>query len=71
MLKMYKDTFKNLNRDQAHNWPSATLNRSPHKPFLLLSVLDLISNGHEILALIKGIACATYHMFFYILKLPV
>lgn len=35
----------NLNSDTSHRWDERTKGRAPHKPFLLLSILDGISEG--------------------------
>ncbi|MEQ8523930.1 HNH endonuclease [Gracilimonas sp.] len=35
----------NLNSDSSHNWDEKTKGRAPHKPFLILSILDGISEG--------------------------
>ncbi len=35
----------NLNSDSSHNWNEKTKGRAPHKPFLILSILDGISEG--------------------------
>ncbi len=35
----------NLNSDKSHKWDDRTKGRAPHKPFLLLSILDGISEG--------------------------
>jgi EVE domain-containing protein len=46
-LAKYAARFANLHSQVgAEWWPEATLHRDPHKPLLLLSVLDLISSGH-------------------------
>ena len=46
MLETYLHRFSNLRTDKARNrYPAFTLHRAPHKPFLLLSVMDLIVSG--------------------------
>lgn len=35
----------NLNSDTSHKWDDRTKGRAPHKPFLILSILDGISEG--------------------------
>ena len=46
MIETYLHRFANLRTDKARNRYSAlTLHRAPHKPFLLLSVMDLIAQG--------------------------
>ena len=46
MLETYLHRFSNLRTDRGRNrYPAATLHRAPHKPFLLLSVMDLIAQG--------------------------
>ena len=43
-LEHYQQAFSRLRSDVKPYWPAATLHRAPHKPFLLLSILDLIAN---------------------------
>jgi len=46
LLSSYTHQFSHLRRDSnRRRWTPATGNRAPHKPFLLLSVLDLIAQG--------------------------
>ena len=46
MIETYVHRFSSLRTDRGRNrYPSATLHRAPHKPFLLLSVMDLIAQG--------------------------
>ena len=46
MIETYLQGFANLRTDKGRNrYPAVTLHRAPHKPFLLLSVLDLITQG--------------------------
>jgi putative restriction endonuclease len=42
----YLEKFSRLNTDKnRHHWSEATCHRAPHKPFLLLSIMDLIAQG--------------------------
>lgn len=43
-ITYYTNAFSKLRSDIKPYWPAATLHRAPHKPFLLLSILDLIAN---------------------------
>jgi len=46
MLEKYLKKFANLRTDKNRNrYPPTTLHRAPHKPVLLLSVMDLIEQG--------------------------
>ena len=46
MLEKYIEVFSNLNTDKAKaRWTAATMHRAPHKPLLLLSILDLFAEG--------------------------
>ncbi len=46
MLKNYLHKLTNLRTDKNRNrYPAYTLHRAPHKPFLLLSIMDLIAQG--------------------------
>ena len=46
MLKQYLQMFARLRTDKGRNrYPEITYHRAPHKPFLLLSVMDLIAQG--------------------------
>jgi putative restriction endonuclease len=46
MLEKYLQMFSNLRTDRGRDrYPSITCHRAPHKPFLLLSVIDLIAQG--------------------------
>ena len=46
MLENYFHKLSNLRTDRGRNrYPSYTLHRAPHKPFLLLSIMDLIAEG--------------------------
>ena len=44
-LEDYKLAFSKLRSDVQPYWSAATLHRAPHKPFLLLSIMDLIANN--------------------------
>jgi putative restriction endonuclease len=44
-LAYYIDAFSHLNRAPGAVWTDATRKRAPHKPFLLLSLLDLMAGG--------------------------
>jgi putative restriction endonuclease len=44
-LEEYVKKFSNLRSDQTANWPETSLGRSPYKPLLLLSVIDLFAQG--------------------------
>ena len=49
MLENYLQKFARLRTDRGRNrYPTATNHRAPHKPFLLLSVMDLIAHGQII-----------------------
>jgi putative restriction endonuclease len=46
MLEKYLKSFSNLRTDKNRNrYPAITGHRAPHKPFLLLSIMDLIAQG--------------------------
>jgi len=46
MLEKYLQMFGNLQTDKSRDrYPEITYHRAPHKPFLLLSVMDLIAQG--------------------------
>ncbi len=46
MLSHYTTLFKKLRVDKNRNYyPDATTHRAPHKPFLLLSIIDLTGQG--------------------------
>ena len=46
MLEKYLKSFSNLRTDKARiRYPTTTTHRAPHKPFLLLSIMDLIAQG--------------------------
>ena len=46
MIERYLKIFSSLRTDKNRNrYPSITIHRAPHKPFLLLSVMDLIAQG--------------------------
>ncbi|MFO7576987.1 MAG: HNH endonuclease [Pelovirga sp.] len=44
-LATYLKMFKELRRAPGQIWTGATLHRAPHKPVLLLAVIDLVSRG--------------------------
>ena len=44
-LEHYVERFGRLRSDRNAQWPSIALNRSPYKPILLLSVIDLFAQG--------------------------
>jgi len=46
MLEQYLQMFANLRTDRGcDRYPAITCHREPHKPFLLLSVMDLVAQG--------------------------
>jgi putative restriction endonuclease len=46
MIEKYFKSFSNLRTDKNRNrYPAITNHRAPHKPFLLLSIMDLIAQG--------------------------
>jgi putative restriction endonuclease len=46
MLEKYTDLFSKLRAHGGRDrYPAITCHRAPHKPFLLLSVMDLIAEG--------------------------
>ena len=46
MLEKYIKKFSSLRTNKGKNrYPALTVHRAPHKPFLLLSVMDLIALG--------------------------
>ena len=46
MLEKYLPMFANHRTDRGRDrYPEITCHRAPHKPFLLLSVMDLIAQG--------------------------
>jgi putative restriction endonuclease len=46
MIGKYLQMFANLRTDRGRDrYPKITYHRAPHKPFLLLSVMDLIAQG--------------------------
>ena len=46
MIETYLKIFSSLRTDRGRNrYPAFTFHRAPHKPFLLLSVMDLIASG--------------------------
>jgi len=46
VLENYLKRFSKLRTDRGRNrYPAATIHYAPHKPFLLMSILDLIAQG--------------------------
>ena len=46
MLETYLQMFGNLRTDRGRDrYPEITYHRAPHKPFLLLSIMDVIAQG--------------------------
>lgn len=46
MIENYIERFKRLRSDRNAQWPATSLRRSPYKPLLLLSVIDLFAEGN-------------------------
>ena len=44
-LNIYIKQFISLNRASGATWTDATKRKAPHKPLLLLAVLDLVHRG--------------------------
>ena len=44
-LEIYIEQFSHLRRAPGGGWTNLTLKRAPHKPILLLAVLDLVARG--------------------------
>src|SRR5436190_16174791 len=45
-IETYLERFAKLRSDSSRNrWPAITYYRAPHKPLLLLAVMDLIAEG--------------------------
>lgn len=44
-LSFYLHQFSRLRTDRTGGWTATTMNQAPHKPILLLSVLDLFAQG--------------------------
>jgi hypothetical protein len=54
MLEEYLQMFAKLRTDRGRDrYPEITYHRAPHKPFLLLSVMDLIAQGRITVNLIE------------------
>ena len=54
MLETYLHLFENLRTDRGRDrYPEITYHRAPHKPFLLLTSMDLIAQGGIIEYLIE------------------
>ncbi len=50
----YLTKFSRLNTDKSRQrWSAATCHRAPHKPFLLLSIMDLIAQGQIVENLVE------------------
>jgi putative restriction endonuclease len=45
MIEDYIKRFAKLHTDKKPHWPSITFNRAPHKPLLLLALMDLFAQG--------------------------
>ena len=46
MLEKYLQIFSNLRTDKSRDrYPEITYHRAPHKPLLLLPIIDLIAQG--------------------------
>jgi putative restriction endonuclease len=45
LIQTYIDHFASLKRASGNAWTEATLRKAPHKPLLLLAVLDLVHRG--------------------------
>jgi putative restriction endonuclease len=52
-LSLYIRQFAKLRTDRSANWTLATQKQAPHKPFLLLSILDLLAEGYILSNLIE------------------
>ena len=60
MLEKYLKSFSNLRTDKNRKrYPALTDHRAPHKPFFLLSVMDLMAQG-QITVKGSGIAGTVY-----------
>jgi hypothetical protein len=54
MLEKYVQMFAHLRTDRGRDrYPAITYHRAPHKPFLLLSVMELIAQGRITSSLIE------------------
>jgi putative restriction endonuclease len=54
MLEEYLQMFANLRTERGRDrYPEITYHRAPHKPFMLLSIIDLIAQGRISLNLIE------------------
>jgi hypothetical protein len=64
MLEKYLHMFAKLRTDKSRDrYPQITYHRAPHKPFLLLSIIDLIAqgritdqHGHELSGVRQGVS---------------
>ncbi len=52
-LAPYIRQFSKLRTDRSADWTGATRNQAPHKPFLLLSLLDLVAEGRILTNLVE------------------
>lgn len=52
-LSHYIHEFSKLRTDRSSNWTAATKGQAPHKPFLLLAILDLFAEGRIVTNLIE------------------
>ena len=52
-LSRYLHKFAHLRTDRSRGWTTVTQGQAPHKPILLLSVLDLFAQGHVTANLIE------------------
>ena len=47
MLEIYIKKFSHVRTDKNRKrYPAITTHRAPHKPFLLLPIIDLVAQGH-------------------------
>ena len=73
MLANYIEAFKNIRTDvNRHRWTAITKFRAPYKPFLLLTIFDLISQGEIKNNLIKLTPefCETFTLYWARIMLP-
>lgn len=52
-LEKYAEKFSKLRSDRNAKWPETSLGRSPYKPLLLLTVMDLFARGELTINLIR------------------
>jgi hypothetical protein len=63
MLESYLQMFAKLRTDKGRDrYPEITYHRAPHKPFLLISVMDLIAQGRITENLIEPSCAARRHI---------